>query len=187
VPPANDNFADAKVITSLSFSKTVDASGATTESGEPQSCNSSNNTIWYSFTPSQAMWVRVDMWGGPSETNLAVYRAYGPGIGDLSYVGCNSWSPSVEFQAEAGATYYFQAGTVSWYSPGTLQINVNQLPSPENDNFASAQMIGSLPSARARISPMRPRSRTSPSRPVPIPGRSTGRSGMPTALIQTAH
>jgi len=143
VPPPNDNFANATEIGGLPFSDIVDNTWATTEPGEPQYCTYSNNTIWYRFTPAQDKWVHVDMGGGQYETALVVYRAYGPGIGNLSEVACSAWGPVIEFQAQAGVTYYFQAGSI--YGRGTLQINVRQIPPPANDNFADATSIGSLP------------------------------------------
>jgi len=141
--PANDNFANATVITTLPFDDTVDSATATVEPGEPQNCVYSNNTIWYSFTPAQDMLLHVDMAGGQYESNLTIYWAYGPGIGGLNYVSCSAWNPAIDFQAQAGVTYYFQAGSFNW--PGTLQIHVRQWPPPDNDNFAGAKAISSLP------------------------------------------
>jgi len=114
VPPPNDNFGSAAVITSVPYSDTVDASVATTESGESQYCDSSNNTVWYTFTPTANMVLRAST--GMTETVLTVYQAYGPNIGDLSYITCGSWNPSIRFQVQAGVTYYFQVGTIYYYS-----------------------------------------------------------------------
>src|SRR5438045_1625774 len=51
-PPANDNFADAKVVTSVPFTMQEDVNGATTEAGEPPfSCTPPQGTVWFAFTP----------------------------------------------------------------------------------------------------------------------------------------
>src|SRR5690242_242291 len=64
--PANDNFANASVIssTSLPFSDVVNTADATTEIGEPTSCYfPPSQTVWYSFTPATAIVLQVDMAG----------------------------------------------------------------------------------------------------------------------------
>jgi PKD domain len=45
---------------------------------------------------------------------------------------------------DAGATYFFQAGTVS-PGPAHLQLNLQPVPPPANDDFAAATQIGSIP------------------------------------------
>jgi hypothetical protein len=143
VPPANDNFADAMLVGSLPFSRTVDATAATTEPGEPQYCNYSSQTVWYTLTPDHNTWVGVSHYSD-SQSNLAVYRAYAPGFVGLAFVTCGSYNSYVTFPAEAGATYYFQQGTIT---PGdaTLSIDVKELPGPKNDDFANAIPIGAAP------------------------------------------
>jgi PKD repeat protein len=143
-PPANDNFAAATVVPGLPFSDVVDNTEATEEAGEPQYCYSPQ-TVWYTFTPSANVAVRADMAGSSfSETVLTVYESTGGGLGGLSFVGCATWGSSLTFSAEAGKTYYLQAGNI--YPPGgALQLNLEEVPPPANDNFAAAVAIGSLP------------------------------------------
>jgi hypothetical protein len=52
--PINDDFASASLVSALPFGDTVDASSATTEPGEPQSCFFSSQTVWYTFIPQDA-------------------------------------------------------------------------------------------------------------------------------------
>jgi len=86
-PPANDNFADATVISVLPFSDIVDISEATVEAGEPQPFNPSLQTVWYSFTPSTNAVVTADMAGSDfTDTILAAYQDNGTGIGGLSFL-----------------------------------------------------------------------------------------------------
>ena len=105
LPPPNDNFADAEVISGLPFSGAQDVSSATTEFNEPQSCSFSPNTIWYAFTPTTNAMVRADTAGSSFfDTNLNVYQAFGPGITDLSFLNCASFGSSMTFNAQAGTT-----------------------------------------------------------------------------------
>jgi hypothetical protein len=143
-PPANDDFANAAVVGSLPYSDVVSTTDSTTEGGEPQSCIFMNQTVWYSFTPTTTSVVVVDNAGTGFSTNVNVYRSSGSGITSLSFVGCAGNGSSVNFQAEAGATYYFQAG-ILFGAVGDLHVNVRELLPPANDEFANATPVGSVP------------------------------------------
>jgi hypothetical protein len=148
LPPANDNFADAIVISGTSYSsESVDVTAATTEVGEPlNNCYYSvQDTMWYKFVAPSNGSVYASLsgtWWG--ETPLNVYRADGEGFGGLSSsLGCsvqNGFNVSVE----AGKTYYFQAGTYGWVS-GFLYFNMSFTPAPANDTFANVKVISILP------------------------------------------
>jgi hypothetical protein len=144
--PINDNFANAKSIPSLPFSDSVDNTNATSELGEPQFCAISPNTVWYSFTPSSNGAVQVDMMGSSfSDTVLSLYQPFGSGNTDLSLIQCATNSGStIIFNANVGTTYYLQAGSYS-SGGGVLQLNLQKVPPPLNDNFADATIIPSLP------------------------------------------
>lgn len=147
-PPANDDFSRAKEIRRLPFSDTVDNTQATTEPGEPQFCNGSPRTVWYKFTAAANAVLRADMAGSSfSDTNLVVYQQVGSGFGGLSFVNCASFGGAVTFRAEAGNTYFLQAGDVDFSFPdgGSLLVNLEEIPSPANDDFANATSITTLP------------------------------------------
>jgi len=145
VAPANDNFSNAITISALPFSDVVDITEATTEPGEPQPSNYSPQTVWYSFTPAANGVVIADMAGSIfSDTNLNIYTASGPGIGDLVFLGSVSWGGSISFNYQAGTTYYFQAGSIDGVG-GELHFNLQEVPPPANDDFANAMIITSLP------------------------------------------
>ena len=144
-PPSNDNFADAFVIGALPFSDSVDISQATIEEpNEPQACFFMERTIWYSFTPMANTAVRVDTEGSSFSTNLNVYQAAGIGLGGLSFLTCASFGNPVSFIAQAEITYYIQGGGV-FGSSGILNINLQEIPPPPNDNFANPTAIPGLP------------------------------------------
>jgi hypothetical protein len=143
-PPANDAFAAASNITSLPFSDSIQLDGAGTEPGEPQICNFQAQSVWYRYAPSSPTGVRIDMDGSQFGVVFNVYRAFGSGIGNLGFIGCAGFGGSVTLNAEAGATYYIQAGSVS-AGPAQLELHVSQIPPPPNDAFADAKTVGPLP------------------------------------------
>jgi hypothetical protein len=141
-PPANDNFADAEVISSIPFTTTVDMTDTGSEPGEPFSCFSPQ-TVWYSFTPTQTMTIHVDTLGGAVNGLVGIYHATGSGISNLQYLACIGFGSSSPFLAEAGQTYYLQASPNG--GTGTIQINLQQVFPPTNDIFANAEVVTSLP------------------------------------------
>jgi len=52
--------------------------------------------------------------------------------------------PATTFPVRAGATYYVQASDI-WSGGGALKLNLDFIPPPPNDDFASATAVGSLP------------------------------------------
>ncbi len=144
-PPANDTFAGAMAVPGLPFGDTVNIAEATTELDEQHFCAYSPRTVWYSFTPGANVVVRADTAGsGFSDTNLTVYQAFASEIGSLSFMTCTSYGGSVTFNAQVGATYYLQAGSI-YSSIGALKVNLQEVPPPPNDDLANATPIGALP------------------------------------------
>ena len=129
-PPPNDDFADAKIISTLPFSDEVDNTGATTEINEPQDCSyNSPWTVWYSFTSAANVLITANTAGSNmADTRLSVYQAVGGSLGDLSLITCGVFGSSVVFNVQAGSTYYLQAG--SMYGVGNLKVNVFETPPP---------------------------------------------------------
>jgi hypothetical protein len=143
-PPANDNFAGAQPISSLPFSTTMDISDATNEVDEPHWCYFMDRTVWYSFMPTETVVIRADTQGSLINSNLNIYHAVGTGIGGLNILSCTSINGPYTFVAEAGQTYYLQAGGISGEA-GSLQVNLEQIPPPVNADFANALVIDSIP------------------------------------------
>jgi hypothetical protein len=146
VPPPNDNFSDATVISETPFSQSVDVTGATTEEGEPTgNCGyTPQHTVWYKFTAPANGAVTTGLGGIFPDTILNAYRADGDGFGGLSSpVGCVS-DDALSFNVQANQTYYFQAGTIG-SSGNVLYFSMFFTPAPVNDNFADAKLITALP------------------------------------------
>ena len=114
--PANDDFADAIVISEpLPYSDKQDTQGATTETDEPLSCVS-GSTVWYSFTPSVDSVLLGHAFIDGGSARLSVYS--GPTLSSLApeadcFFGWGNpedQPPPSAFVAEAGTKYFFQAG-----------------------------------------------------------------------------
>jgi hypothetical protein len=142
-PPANDNFADAVVISTLPFTDSGDLNGTTTEGGESAFCNYQPQTVWYTFTPSTTTVISADLNGSSGGLILTAYQSNGGGIGGLGVMSC-IFGGSLTFTANAGTTYYFQVGSY-YYGSVHAQFNVREIPPPPNDDFASAKVGGAVP------------------------------------------
>jgi PKD repeat protein len=146
--PANDDFANATVITELPFSQVETTYGATSEPTDPIECGGQPiESVWFAFTPPSDMFIEADTIESQYNTLLSAWTGT---QGALNLVACNDDSDGeqsrITFPATAGTTYYFMV-TVSLASGPLrgLQFHVNQLLPPGNDDFADAAPIGALP------------------------------------------
>lgn len=147
-PPANDDFAQATDITGTSFRADVDegaAAAASVQAGEPTpSClagSSVTSTVWYRLSASQAERVTF---GIHYISSLGVYR--GTALGSLTEIACANQDDQGTFDADAGATYYFQV--IPSTSRATA-FTVDLLTPPANDSFSNATPLGALPAQLA--------------------------------------
>jgi len=140
--PSNDNFASATVISALPFDDSVNVSEATTESEEPASACAyygAKYTVWYSFTPTTSGSISAYFPIDHFTAVLAVYR--GNSLTGLTEVVCRIFGGGEEqatFHAEAGTTYYFQAGSFDGeVGDGSMQLRVGVTPPPVAQFFFS--------------------------------------------------
>ena len=127
-PPApNDDFADANPVPDLPYSETTTTNGATRETDEPfGTClSSTDETLWWAFTPSETQTVSVSA-RGDMVFYAAVYT--GSSLSNLSQVACGSFDLA-SFLAEAGQTYFIQVGS-AYLDSGTLQFQIDVAPPP---------------------------------------------------------
>ena len=148
-PPANDNFADATVVSSLPYSQTLSIVEATTEPGEPGTPWSASRTVWWKFTPSADMIVRATQ-GGCCQF-LSVFRADGSGFAGLTPM-TGTWVPyGRAFDLSGGTTYYLQSGDGSPYGwTSTITLALEEIAPPANDHFADAISFTSVPFSDSR-------------------------------------
>ena len=133
--PANDDFANAKVISStLPFDDTVDTTSASMEAGETTpSCAYSgpiSRSVWFAFTPTVSGAVSASI---PTSVFTPVFAAYtGSSLANLTEVGCRiSRVNLLTLQVSAGTTYYFQVGDLyPWEQGGSMQFRLEVPPPP---------------------------------------------------------
>ncbi|MEM6772801.1 MAG: hypothetical protein AAF597_19640 [Bacteroidota bacterium] len=120
-PPANDDFADATVITSTPFTDEVaaaDASEATFETDEPV-CQLSEKSYWYTYTPTETGTYRLaaEITGrlaAEDENDIVLAGYSGDGYGNLSELDCadedNGYGGGevLFFELTAGVRYNFR-------------------------------------------------------------------------------
>jgi hypothetical protein len=160
-PPGNDNFANAAVAGPLPATKTLDTSGATTETNEPLSFCGNRATVWYRFKPSTTVSVQIDTLGSNYNAGIAVWT--GTTLTTLTQLDCNGDIAYAEtdagsvrtrqarltFVAHAGVRYSIQVTSQSDQG-GTLVLHFKQVGRPANDDFAGPRQIPSLPFAASR-------------------------------------
>ena len=144
-PPANDNFANAELIDSVPFNASVDLTDASAEPNEPQFCHFMSNTIWYSFTPTETSVLRANTFGSLINGNVNIYKSTGTGFSGLQFLACSGPNTSPSFTAEAGQTYYLQAGPAFGETSGRVNVNLVPTNPPPNDSFTAATAVTSLP------------------------------------------
>jgi hypothetical protein len=119
-PPANDNFANAKKITTTTFGASLsDMTGATTEVGDPAlTCDGGGQgqaSIWYTYSPLLSGEMSLNTTNSGYDTIITVFMAEVPSdISTLVEVGCNddanfsTTTSSMTFAVRGGVKYYIQ-------------------------------------------------------------------------------
>jgi len=127
-PPPNDELTGATVIPSIPFTVSQAAGNATNAPDDP-ACGG-NQSVWFSFTPTQNMRIEANTFGSNYDTVLGVYTGM-PGA--LTQIGCNdddnvTVQSRVRFDAVAGITYFFMVSAFFTQNAGDLTFNLLQAP-----------------------------------------------------------
>lgn len=143
--PANDDFADAELLSGASGSVSGSTQWATAEPGEPDHAGyPAQSSVWYRWTAPADGEVTFDTCASDFDTVLAAYLGdeldfLFPTAGNDDSCGVES---QVTFFAAAGSIYSIAvdgfAGTVGNV---TLAWSLQVSPPPPNDNFADAQAL----------------------------------------------
>ena len=133
--PANDNFANAQVISGSTASVNGTTAGATREQGEPDHLNSDifwegDHSVWYRWTAPDTGPTTIDTCTANIDSILAVYS--GSQLAALSKVvednnACGppgSWGSRVTFNAQAGTTYQIAVGDAGGLRENTFTLKV---------------------------------------------------------------
>jgi hypothetical protein len=142
--PDNDEFKNARVITGLPFSDVIDTTEATSNPLDPDP-GADDKSVWYRFTPATNMNVLYDGSKSNYANGLGIYTGdFALGLTQVSIY--SNLAPLY-----AGITYYLMIVQVPSPYPlpegerAKLNFNITQKPGPENDFFADATLIESLP------------------------------------------
>lgn len=127
--PANDDFANAVVVTKVPFTRTVNTSEATTAADDPiPSCAEGGQgpTVWFAFTPRTSKRIEANTFGSDYDTDLVVYTGT---RGNLAEITCNDDAGNgvqskVVFDAVAGTTYFIMVGAFASGPGGNLVFNL---------------------------------------------------------------
>jgi hypothetical protein len=144
-PPANDDIANATVVSSLPFTQSVSLDEATSESGEPSACTSASpspKTVWFKYSAPGTtilMFSTVESRFGFFGT-VAVYKGVPGSLEALEPCG------STIFHPQAGETYYVQVR-----GGGPLVFSLEEILPPANDAFGSPHPIPGLPFGDDRV------------------------------------
>ncbi len=141
--PANDDFADAIILSGTTASSTGTNRNATSEPGEPVHAGlGGGSSVWWRWTAPVSGRVRIDTRNSNFDTVLAVYR--GSRLGRLREVASNddargTRQSAVTFQAQVGRIYRI---AVDGYGgdEGDIALNlaVTESVRVRNDNFNRA-------------------------------------------------
>jgi len=154
IPPRNDFFSNAQILSGNSGAVAGDNEGATRENNEPRHANNNGGaSVWYAWRAPASGLVTFDTFGSNFDTLLGVYT--GNLVDQLSTVASNdnagsSTQSRVTFDARRGSIYFIavdgkstglKTSGLSQGETAFIQLNWNNLPPPANDNFANAQLI----------------------------------------------
>jgi hypothetical protein len=150
--PANDNCANATVLTVGAACTNGTNALATLQSGEPITAgcwfSTATNTVWYTFTTGSAgTYVISTDNGGTTDTQLKLYSS---ACGTYTEIGCSddyegtNFYAAVIFASLAASTQYWIQVDIYGATVGTFCINVRQATSPSNDCVLNAIDLTSL-------------------------------------------
>ncbi len=123
----SDNREAATTIAALPFSETASSANASTASDDPYPrCgnNSRVRSVWYSYTPQEAINLDAQVTSREFYPILSVWHEED---GVLRQAGCSAYTARVFLNAEAGTTYWFMIS--SYYAGGgTYTFSLQEAP-----------------------------------------------------------
>jgi hypothetical protein len=143
---ANDNFANASVLSGTSTTGTGSNEDATKEPGEPlHAGNFGGKSLWWSWTAPMSGTTTLSTLGSNFDTILAVYT--GSAVAALTNVASNDdvsggVQSQLVFSAETGTTYHIAVdGFDGEFGNIELALSHTAVTTPENDDFAGATVL----------------------------------------------
>ena len=146
VPPANDNLANAQLLTGPNVRITGTSLGATKEEGEPNHYTPSTGgaSVWYRWLAPTTGRVALTTEGSRFDTILAAYtpnsanRLVGIAANDEAALG--TMTSAIDFAVTAGTGYWF---VVEGYqgASGDISLALSYRTRPPNDNFSQGIVL----------------------------------------------
>jgi hypothetical protein len=141
---ANDDAADATVVSALPFSDQLTTRGATTDPEVPR--RGVDKNVWYRFTPATTTPIAVSTLGSDYDTYLAIYQEQPDSFVYLwNDDAAGSEQSRIVFEAQAGVTYYVETSATVPGTGGALVFQITRAQLPANDSFDRATPIKALP------------------------------------------
>jgi hypothetical protein len=127
--PANDDFADAQIVTGDSGTLTADPTFASREPGEPDHGDEwGGASLWYAWTAPDNGRYQFDTFGSDWDTIMGVYT--GSAVDDLTVVVSNddhddgsSGEAGAAFLAVGGTTYYIAVDAFQYKLESSITLN----------------------------------------------------------------
>ncbi|MFD2552144.1 choice-of-anchor J domain-containing protein [Bizionia sediminis] len=130
-PPANNDCANAEVITESGDSNCSNTVSGTTQSANTSAdysnaCANNYNDVWYAFTPTTTGEYNVTrtLTSGTSSTYLSIWEG---SCGALTRINSSCFSTSLSEDLVAGTTYYISVATLN---SGATSFDLCVYPSP---------------------------------------------------------
>ncbi|QKV73030.1 PKD domain-containing protein [Amycolatopsis sp. Hca4] len=145
-PPANDDFDNAAVVTSLPFTAQEDSGAATEAADDPGWCSgyAAAGSVWFSYTATQDGLLRATTAGSDHRTLLSANTGARGGLQSVADACDYGTGPVITFRATAGTTYSFLvAGTDT--PGGALSFSLAAVAPAPNDTYANAEPVTALP------------------------------------------
>lgn len=146
IPPGNDKFANAFVLTGTDVSRNVNTSFASREEGEPIHWPNGGRgeTVWYVWTAPENGRTNIDLSASFFRGIIAVYTGNSlQALEPVTSDGASNRFAQVVFEATQGTTY--RIAVDSWdFSITNAPLRLRMVPTPPNDKFADATQIDGL-------------------------------------------
>lgn len=148
-PPANDDWANASVITAIPYSDGVDTTEATTIGDTFNYCGGGEHTVWYRIELVVDARVEISTAGSDFDTVIDLYEWIDP-PGAFAPRGCDDdggadGTSRLVVDMPAGQTFAVMASSPSGQPGGNLSMTLSAVPPPSNDDFDAATAVGALP------------------------------------------
>jgi hypothetical protein len=143
--PANDEFANATVLSETNIDINATTRGAAHDSGSPPIGNDMQKSVWYTWTAPGSSQVLVAL-ADNADDHCALRLFTGNSISNLVTVGTNRSFDAVLLEAQAGTTYHFAVAGPWYWEPdfptsGDFRLLLMPGNAPANDDFANAEQL----------------------------------------------